>query len=839
MKYLTLPIRLIEFWYPEGMAFFVRTWRNLMLFLEEDLAVGLMWRLLFTPLFHDATIVGRVLSFLFRVVRILVGLFAFLIATLILLLLGGYFLILPVLAFFDTPPLISRTLFFSCLGLFIINYFAHPHKKTWSVLSSSDNTQDIWQTSEINKEDLKFRQLISSFEVSDLLANLEIQLNGFPQFEIADKDQLAKEAFDLAKKSVSPYVGARHFFVAAMLKIPQVDQFLLKLDLTPADFYQVLDFLEKKRQVWKRVWIWDEDFAIHHLKGVNRGWLGVPTPALDLVGEDLTKTAAKSKDSPFVRHSSVVQEIVNILSQSSGRNVILVGPPGSGKSALIRHLAKMIVVGDAPQALATKRLVMLDLTKLLAGITTQGELADRVKTIFEEVSFAQNVIIVIEEIHELGMGEAGASFNLYSLMQPYLESDTFQFIGITEAENYAKILEKNSSFARIFRKIEMPPATDDETLQILEVRSIDLERKEKIRVTLVALKEAIKLSQKLIKDRVLPDSAISVVKEAAPQAVSGWVTKDVIKKVISQRVKVPLIDVGSTDKGKLLNLESEIHQRMIDQEPAVKAVSDTLRRSVTGLREEERPIGSFLFVGPTGTGKTELAKTLAQVYFKDIGAFLRFDMSEYQNPESVIRLIGGSGEGGLLTEAVRNRPFALLLLDEFEKANEKILTLFLQVLDDGRLTDGAGRTIGFENTIIIATSNAGSLLIAQSLQKGQTMEQIEERVNDELLKVFRPELINRFDDIVIFKPLSQQDLQKIVSLKLAQLQNQMKDKGYLVEFDKQLISELANRGFDPIMGARPLRRLIQDTLEANLSRLILENQLTKGQLFKAGVELLS
>lgn len=836
-KYLALPIRLIEFWYPEGITFFVRTWRNLMLFLEEDLAVGLMWRLLFTPLFHDATIVGRGLSFLFRVVRILVGLFAFLIATIILLAVGGYFLILPILAFFDTPPLISRTLFFSCLGLFIINYFIHPHKKTWSV--SGDNTQDIWQTSEINKEDLKFRKLISSFEVSDLLANLEIQLNGFPSIELADKDQLAKEAFDLAKKSVSPYIGARHFFVVALLKLPQIDQFLLKLDLTPTHFYKVLDFLEKKKQVWRRVWIWDEDFAIHHLKGVNRGWLGVPTPALDLVGEDLTKTAAQSKDAPFVRHSSVVQEIVNILSQSSGRNVILVGPSGCGKSALIRHLAKMIVVGDAPEALATKRLVMLDLTKLLAGITTQGELADRVKNIFEEVSFAQNVIMVIEEIHELGMGEAGSQFNLYSLMQPYLESDTFQFIGITEAENYAKILEKNSSLIRIFRKIEMPPATYDETLQILEVRSIDLERKEKIKVTLMALKVAIQLSQKLIKDRVLPDSAISVVREAQTQAVSGWVTKDVIKKVISQRVKVPLIDEDTLDKRKLLNLESEIHQRMIDQEQAVKAVSDTLRRSVTGLREEERPIGSFLFVGPTGVGKTELAKILAEVYFKDIGAFLRFDMSEYQNSESVVRLIGGPGEGGLLTEAVRNRPFALLLLDEFEKANEKILTLFLQVLDDGRLTDGAGRTIGFENTIIIATSNAGSLLIAQSLQKGQTMEQIDKEVNDELLKVFRPELINRFDDIVIFKPLSQQDLQKIVSLKLAQLQSQMKEKGYLIEFDEQLLDQLAKRGFDPIMGARPLRRLIQDTLEANLSKLILENRLIKGQPFKAGSDLLS
>ena len=833
-KFLSLPIRLIEFWYPEGMAFFVRAWRNLMLFLEEDLAVGLMWELIFTPLFRDATIVGRILSFLFRASRIVMGLFAFFIATIILLLIGGYWLILPVLAYFDTPAYISRILFFSGAGLFLINAFIYPHKKVWTA-----DLEDLWQASEIKKEDLSFKKLLSTYEVSDLLSNLEVQLNGFPDFEITGKDKLIKDAYVLAKANGGQYLSARYFFVAFLLEIPQIDQFLLKLDLTSQDFKAALSFLEKKKQEWRMVWIWDEDFAVRHLKGINRGWLGVPTPALDLVGEDLTKTAAKSKDSKFIRSSSVVRDVVNILSQSSGKSVILAGPPGSGKSALVRHLAKMIVIGDAPPALATKRLVMLDLTKLLSGIKTQGELAQRVKDIFEEASLSQNVIIVIEEIHELGMGEAGASFNLYSLMQPYLESDAFQFLGTTEADNYSKILEKNSSFARIFRKIEMPPASKEETLDILEYRSIDLERKEKIKLTLIALKTAIELSQKFIKDRVLPDSAISVLKEAQTQSVEGWITKDIIKKVVSSRVKVPLVEVGTADKDRLLNLETEIHNRMIDQEQAVKVVSDTLRRSVTGLREEDRPLGTFLFVGPTGVGKTELAKTLAEVYFKDKGAFIRFDMSEFQNPESVVRLIGGQGEGGLLTEAVRNRPYALILLDEFDKANDKILALFLQVLDDGRLTDGAGRTIGFENTIIIATSNVGSLLIAQGLQSGKSLEQIDQEINDEMLKVFRPELVNRFDDIVIFKPLSQEDLQKIVTLKLTNLQNQMKQKGYLIEFDEQLINELGKRGFDPIMGARPLRRLIQDTLEANLSKLILENKFTKGQPFEAGADLLS
>ena len=835
MKYFNLPFSLVKFWYPEAISFFIRTWKNLILLLEEDLAVGLMWKLLFTPLFHDTSFVGRVLSLIFRLGRILLGLFAFAIATAVLFLTTVYWLALPVLAYLDNPHIVSQALLFCGVGLFFLEVVFNPHKKIWQI---SKGTKELWKASLIKRQDLNFKKLLESREVINLLSNLEIQANGFPVFEITNPEEIAKRALELGQDCSSEYLNPAHFFVAVLPEIPHIDTYLAKFELVVDDFKQTLMYLEKKKNNWRRVYLWDGDFTVHHLKGVNRGWLGVPTPTLDSTAEDLTKTAAMVGFPDFIGGEALLKQVISVLSQAGNKNVILVGPAGSGKTSLIRFLAKQIVAGDAPDSLATKRLVILEPTRLLAGIRTQGELAGRIKTIFEEVQASGNVIIAVEEIQTLGEGEAGSELNIYSLILPYLESDRFQFLATTEIENYNRTLEKNSALARLFIKIEVPPATPENSLQILEDKAIEAERKDKIKVTFIALKTAVALSRKLIHDRVLPDSAISILTESHTQAVNKWVTKEVIRRVISQRVKVPLMEVGNTDKSKLLNLEDEIHQKLIDQEQAVKVIADSLRRSATGLREESRPIGSFLFVGPTGVGKTELAKILSDIYFKGAGVFIRFDMSEYQNSESVNRLIGGSGGEGQLTEAVRERPYALLLLDEFEKADPRILTLFLQVLEDGRLTDASGRTVDFTNTIIIATSNAGSLTIAEGLKQGQGLQQIEKKVNEELLKEFKPELINRFDAVVLFKPLSPEDLQKIVTIKLTALQKQMKEKGYLVEFDEALVAEFAKKGFDPVLGARPMRRLLQDTLEAKLSRLILQNELTKGQTFKVGIELL-
>ncbi len=837
MKYLYLPIHLLKFWFLESPKVILRSWKNIILYLEEDLAVGLMFKLLFTPLFHDSSIVGRLLSFSFRLIRICIGLVAFLGVSVLAAVLLVVWLALPLAAIIEpgTIALICRLLLFSGVVLFINHLVSHPHQKLRQV---KDFTK-IWKASFVGKNDVSFTKLLKTYPVKKLLLYLEQTPESFTGLNDIDSDEVFKKVYELGNSLKLPYLSQEHFFVAKLYLVPGIEEQLLKLGLKLGDFLDALSFLKKKADTWRVILPWDEDFKVHHLKGVNRGWMGVQTPTLDSVCDDITREAAKQYIPDFVGRPEVVKRVIDILSLEQGQNVALIGEPGSGRGALISYLAKLIISGDAPKALATKRLVKLDISRLMAGITNEGDLAARLKSIFDEVKFSGNIIVYVDEIQDLGLGEAGNQFNLYALILPYLESSDFQFVAVADSASYTKTVEKNKSFARIFTKVELPPASVAETVGVLINRAIEVERYKKICTTVPAIHAIAELSNRYIHDSVLPDIALKVFEESLGAAEDGWIKKLVVEKAIQNRSNIPIAGAGSETTKQLLNLEDLIHQKMIDQEEAVLAVSKALRRAAAELRDNKRPIGSFLFVGPTGVGKTELAKTLVDVYFAGKGYFARFDMSEYQTPEAIDRLIGGNNEEGQLTETVRQHPYSLVLLDEFEKADPKILTLFLQVLDDGRLTSGTGRTVDFTNTIIIATSNAASVTIAKGLEAGQGMDQLKKVVSDELITVFRPELVNRFDEVVIFKPLSPTDLQQVVKLKLSELQKQLKNQGFEIDFDQKLIEGLAQKGYDPVLGARPLRRLIQDTLEAKLSVMILENKLPKGQKFLASEQLLN
>lgn len=709
--------------------------------------------------------------------------------------------------------------------------YKEMHRNLWPVWKIH-SLEDVWNCTKLSPAQVTWKNLLNSDELRMFLASLELIPHNFSDENISVNNELLERAFSLAKLADAKFITESYFWVAMLETVPGVENELLKINLELEDFKQALIFLETNRIRWRRIYIWDDDFGIHHLSGINRGWLGAPTPALDAISVDLTRLAARTKIPEFSGRHEIVAEVITVLSQNKDRNIMLVGEPGAGKSTLVSYLAKMILRGDAATALATKRLVKLEAARLLSSVRTEGELAEKVRQAFEEVEFIEDVIIFIDEIHELGVGDAGKSFNLFSLLLPYLESDRFQFIATTEPKNYSKIIEKNGSFARIFHKIELPAAKRDDTIEILTNKAVEEARFNKITSTFIAIKYLVEKAQELIHNKVLPDSALAIYEECLTEAQMGEkreVNLSVVKDVFSKVINVPIGDLEGAQKELLLNLETEIHKRMIDQEQAVKKVSDTLRRASAQIREKSRPIGSFLFVGPTGVGKTELAKTLAEIYFKNNDAFIRFDMSEYQTVDSINRLIGSGDNPGELTDSVKNRPYCLILLDEFEKAEPKILNLFLQVLDDGRLTDASGETTDFTQTIIIATSNAGSLIIADGLNQGKNIDGIEKQVKEELLRIFKPELINRFDEIVSFKPLSHEDLKKIVKIKLSWLKDIMKKQGYLIEFKEEVLDKLSVIGFDPMLGARPLRRVIQDTIEAKLSRMVLEGNLPKGE----------
>jgi ATP-dependent Clp protease ATP-binding subunit ClpC len=841
---MMLPLHLFQFWYVDGTVILIRIWRNLLFLIEEDMAVSLMWRLLFTPLFHDASFVGRILSFIFRIIRIVSGVVTILFVTLGILGLGLIWFSLPILLIGWSVNLLSHESWISGvlvignifgLTLFINHLLHHPIKKTWQIVSS----KDIWSATRIKKTNLDFDKLLKEPQVIKLISILELKNLVFPKVSVLDSLALAEEAFILAKKRQARYIGAGDFFIASVKLLPDMQAILIKNEITIDDLLQAQNYLDQLDQTWRKVFIWDEDFHIKHLKGINRGWLGAPTPALDSISVDLTEQAATNNFEDFIGRSSVATQVLSILSQDTDRNALLVGEPGVGKTTLVQNLAKLIVSGDAPSILATKRLVKLDISKLLSGISGEGQMAQSLKNAFAEVESIGDIIIFIDEIHELGLGDASKHFNTFSLLTPFLESNTFQFIATTEPKNYAKILEKEGSLARLFHKVEVPSATVEETLDILKIRAIDTQIKQKISTSFKALSYIATKSKQFIHDRQMPDSALNLFNECKTEVKDKIITTKTVKAVLSRQTNAPLTDLDQSQKDVLLNLEPVIHQRMISQEQAVKSVADTLRRAATSLREENRPIGSFLFVGPTGVGKTELAKILADVYFKEHNTFVRFDMSEYQTSEAFDRLIGTAENPGELTEIIKNKPYCLLLLDEFEKASPQILTLFLQVLEDGRLTGADGQTVDFTNTIIIATSNAASITIAHGLEQQKPMDLIENDVKQELLQIMKPELINRFDSIVIFKPLSQFDLEEIVKIKLKSLKLKMLQEGFVVDFDKQLIAELARLGYDPVLGARPLRRVLQDTLESNLSKLILTDKLVKGESLTITSEILN
>ncbi|MDD5547888.1 MAG: ATP-dependent Clp protease ATP-binding subunit [Candidatus Pacebacteria bacterium] len=573
-------------------------------------------------------------------------------------------------------------------------------------------------------------------------------------------------------------------------------------------------------------------YKIRH-RVMNRAWSARPTPFLDRFSEDLTDYARMERVGFLIGHRDEYDRIIDVLSRMGRPNVILVGEPGAGKDTLVAHLAYKIVKDEVPAELFDKRLVSLQIGNIIAG-AEQNEIQERLKKIIDEIIQAGNIILFISDIHNLVKASGKDSFNIVNMLLPAIRSDSFSVIGLTTPEEYRRSIEPQAEFAKSFDVVKVQEISVEDATKLLVYDGIILERQYGITVTYSAVKQAVQLASKYFKEKLLPGSAQELLREALADVREKRVrilTADDVIDIAQRRINIPLRQAGEVEAEKLLNLEETIHERLIDQEEAVKAVSRSLREYRSGLARKGGPIAAFLFVGPTGVGKTELSKILAGIQFGSKEAMVRFDMTEYQDKQSVFRFIG-SPDGtmrGSLTDAISQKPYSLVLLDEFEKAHPDILNLFLQVFDDGRLTDNFGQTVDFKNTIIIATSNAHSELIKKEIEAGKPMAVISEELKKRLTEYFKPELINRFSDIIVFKNLSPADTLAIAKISIKDLGKEVKaSHGIILEISDDAAQKIAEWGYDPVFGARPLRGVISEKVRSVMAEKILKNEITRG-----------
>ena len=568
--------------------------------------------------------------------------------------------------------------------------------------------------------------------------------------------------------------------------------------------------------------------------GMNRAFTAIATPMLDQYSHDLTQLARSGVLAQCIGREREFEEIFRVF-ESGRANPLLVGLPGVGKTAIVDGLAYRMVADDVPPVLQDRRLVSLSTAALVGAAGRQGELEERFTIILNEVARSGNIILYIDNVQNL-MGlttEGGSRLDLAEILAQAVGRHAFLCLATTNPTDEHRYVER-SGLASVLQRVPINEVDTNGGIQILEGKVGATEYKLGVLFSYDAIERAVTLSQRYLHDRYLPEKAVSLAEEAAvyvhkTRGKGSTVTGEDVAAIVAERTNIPVTQVTEAETAKLLHLEEKIHERVIGQDEAVKAVSAALRRARAELRDVKRPIANFLFLGPTGVGKTELAKAVAEVYFGDERTMIRLDMSEYQVQSSLGRLIGtAEGEGGFLTETVRKNPFTLLLLDELEKAHPEILNVFLQVMDDGRLTDSTGRTIDFTNVILIATSNAGTAIIQAGIEAGETLESIKQRLlQRELGQYFRPEFLNRFDGIIVFKPLDFEQVIAITRLMLTQLGVLLKDKGVQLRVSEPAIMELAQSGFDPQFGARPLRRAIQEHVDNALANALLTGQLAR------------
>jgi ATP-dependent Clp protease ATP-binding subunit ClpC len=611
-------------------------------------------------------------------------------------------------------------------------------------------------------------------------------------------------------------------------------EILYDLEIDEQKIKNVVYWLRMQKELYARWQHLQGKATLRPKNNLDKAYTAVATPYLNQICTDLTRQAAIGNLDLCVGRDKEIKEIFRLI-DGGKTGFILVGFPGSGKRSIMEGIAQLIVTEDVPVRLQDKRLLGLSVAQLISN-ASPSEAAGRLMHVVDEIVRSRNIVLFIENVEGMGGITSGSeqSIDLSDVLAKVVSQNMFITFATTDNQSYSSYIE-NDNLGQVMQKINVREMSDNDTILVLESKSGFIEAKQQVFFSYGALEKTVKLTKRYVLDRYFPEKAISIIEETAvyvrnKKGKNSIVTNEDVAYIISQKVNIPLTKVTEEESDKLLRIEDEMHERMIGQEEAVTLVAEALRRARAGLSDTKRPIANFLFLGPTGVGKTELAKTVAETYFDSENNMIRLDMSEYQEQSSVYRLIGvpGSKEGGLLTEAIRKNPFCLLLLDELEKAHPDILNVFLQVMDDGRLTDSLGRTVSFTNVIIIATSNAGTQFIQDKVRENWELSKIKEYLmHQELKTFFRPEFLNRFDGIVVFRPLTMPDMIAITKLLLKKIAGRLVAKGLNMEFTQKIVEELAVAGYDPAFGARPLRRVLQDRVDNVLATYLLQNKLDR------------
>lgn len=655
-------------------------------------------------------------------------------------------------------------------------------------------------------------------------------------------EEVGVKSFELAADAGETFVYPRNIFAALFhIKDPTLEKIFSFFEITPADARESVTFgrFRKKIAGLKRVPAVLGGFA--HKAGIakknrimNRAWTARPTPTLDAFGTDFTEMARSENVGFMIGHKKEFENLLDIVSRPGSPNTLLVGRPGSGKSSIIAHLAFRMVKDMVPPVLFDKRLVELSVSDLVADASSE-EVGERLQRIVNEVLSAGNVVIFVPVIHDFFRTSGNKSLNAIDVLMPILKSGFVPFIASTHPREFKEIIEPRSDFLKNFEVVKVEEISPEEAVRFLVYYSLVLESQHKVVITFQAIKKSVEIASRYFKQKPLPSSAVEILKQALASAAreGGKVDENRVIDVSERQIKIPIRKAGEEEAKKLLNFEEIVHKKLVNQEMAVKAVATALQEYRSGLARKGGPIATFLFVGPTGVGKTKLAKIISDIQFGDEKYMIRLDMTEYQEKSSISRLIGDpkTSQRGTITDPVMESPYSVILLDEFEKAHPDILNLFLQVFDDGRLTDGFGQVVNFEDVIIIATSNAHSDFIKSEIEKGESVENISDEIKKKLSSYFRPELINRFSDIIVFRDLSEQEISKIAEILMREAAEDLKESnGMILNFDKSAIEEIAKLGYDPVFGARPLRRVISEKVRGVLAQKILRNEVKKGDV---------